>query len=204
MKREQMIELQKQMKIEITINDIKQLFYCHRIVFFNHLMPVDKKQTYKMEHGRLIEDDIRELEKRRNLRKYNLTEGERIFHLWMSSDKMGLSGKLDMLIISREGYFPVDFKYTTGRPQKNHVYQLAGYALLIEEKYRKKVSHGFVYLIPKKEAYIFSLSKELKREVLTSLEVIRTMIQAERMPDAAVNRNKCKDCEFRNFCGDVS
>ncbi|MBC7362792.1 MAG: CRISPR-associated protein Cas4 [Candidatus Aminicenantes bacterium] len=191
------------MKIEITVNDIKQFFYCKRVVFFNHVMPVDKKPTYKMEQGRLLEEDLRGLEKRRKLSKYNLENGKRIFSLWMSSEKMGLSGKLDMLIISPKGYFPVEFKYSTNRPQKNHVYQLGGYALLIEEKYGQKVNQGFVYLIPKKEVHVFSITEDLKKEVFITMEAIKTMITAERMPEAAANRSRCQDCEFRNFCGDV-
>lgn len=201
--KKQLVPLRTEMQVELTVNDIKQYFYCKRVVFFNHVMPLDKKLTYKMEHGQLSEEDIRRLESRRKLKKYNLEQGERIFSLWMTSEKMGLSGKLDLLIISPRGYFPVDFKYTTGSPYKNHIYQLGGYALLVEEKYQNKVSHGFIYLIPQEDVRIFDLTEDLKKEVLITLEEIRTMILEEKMPEASVSRRRCQDCEFRNFCGDV-
>jgi hypothetical protein len=39
-----------------------------------------------------------------------LAEGTRKFHVWIISKRLGLSGKLDLLIDSPEGLFPVDFK----------------------------------------------------------------------------------------------
>lgn len=192
------------MRVDLTVNDIKQYYYCPRVVYFNHIMPVDKKPTYKMEHGQVMEDEIIRLETRRKFKKYNLDEGERLFCLWMVSEKIGLSGKLDMLIMSSRGYFPVDFKYSTGPPQKNHRYQLGGYALLVEEKFGVEVNQGFVYLIPQKDITVFSLTEELKSDILSTLDEIRTMIKKEQMPQAARLRNKCLDCEFRNYCGDVS
>jgi hypothetical protein len=50
-------------------------------------MPVEKKSTYKMEHGRLMEEKIEHLEQRRRLKRYNLNLGERIYHLLINSDK---------------------------------------------------------------------------------------------------------------------
>lgn len=185
------------------MNDIKQYCFCKRIVFFNHIMPVDRKPTFKMIHGQFAEEEIVKLENKRKFRKYNLDKGERIFHLWMNSEKLGLSGKLDMLIKSPEGYFPVDFKYTTGTVQKNHCYQLAGYALLIEDRFRIRVDHGFIYLIPGNNLIMIPLTEKTKHETLGILEDIRGMIIKEKMPEATSLRNRCLDCEFKNYCGDI-
>lgn len=191
------------MKLALTVNDIKQYYYCKRVVFFNYVMPVDRKSTYKMEHGQLMEEKIIQLENRRKLKKYNLDKGERLYYLRMTSEKIGLSGKLDMLILSSQGYFPVDFKYTNGFPGKNHHYQLGGYALLVEEKFGVNVNHGFIYLIPKNDVTVFSLTEKLKNDILNTLEEIRSMINKEQIPQTTPFRNKCQDCEFKNYCGDV-
>ena len=191
------------MKSELTVNDIKQYLYCKRIVFFHYLMPVEKKSTYKMEHGRLMEEKIEHLEQRRKLKRYNLNLGERIYHLLINSDKLGLSGRLDMLILSNGEYFPVDFKFTSGKPHKNHIYQLGGYALLVEEKFAVKVNKGFIYLIPKNDVCAISLTDEIKMDILKMLEDIRLMIKNENIPEATIHRAKCAECEFRNYCGDV-
>jgi CRISPR-associated exonuclease Cas4 len=88
-------------------------------------MPVDRKSTVKMERGKEEELRLDALEKRRNLRRYQLGSGQRHFHVWLDSPVLGLSRKLDLLIASPKGYFPVDFKYTRGQPHRNHVFQLA-------------------------------------------------------------------------------
>jgi CRISPR-associated exonuclease Cas4 len=187
----------------LRVNDIKQYFYCPRIVFYQYSMPVEKKATWKMEQGKIEEDRIDKLEKRRKLAAYRLAEGKRQFHVWLTSERLGLSGKLDLLIESPDGLFPVDFKFTTADPHKNHVLQLCGYALLVEDCYQKPVNTGFVYLIPKDDAVVFDLTKELKAETLAILDGIRRMIEREQMPPPTPLRSRCTDCEYRNFCGDI-
>src|SRR5579883_2652766 len=94
--------------IPLRVNDLKQYEYCPRIVFYNTVMPVDRKTTVKMARGKDEEFRLDALEKRRTLRRYELVSGERRFHVWLESKKLALSGKLDLLIVSPKGYFPVD------------------------------------------------------------------------------------------------
>lgn len=108
-----------------------------------------------------------------------------------------------MLIETKDEYFPVDFKYTKGRPYKNHIYQLCGYSLILEDIYHKKVNYGFVYLIPLEDAVIFELNDPMKEETKRMLFEIRQMLRQKEMPAAADNRNKCFDCEYKNYCGDI-
>lgn len=189
--------------IDLRVNDLKQFTYCQRIVFYQYVMPVEKKATFKMEEGKRAEEVIDKLEQRRSLRKYRLDEGKRHFHLWLRSEQLGLAGKMDLLIETPHGLFPIDFKYTTGRPQKNHLYQLCGYALLVEEAFQQEVTQGFIYLIPREEAVVLSLSSELKAETRQLLETMREMIQTERMPEPTPVRERCIECEYRNYCGDI-
>ena len=189
--------------ISLRVNDIKQYAYCPRIVFYQYSMPVDKKSTWKMEQGRIEEAEIDRLEKRRKLSGYRLVEGERKFHFRLSSTRLGLTGKLDLLIDSPEGLFPVDFKWTTGRPHRNHIFQLCAYALLLEDHFQQSVTKGFVYLIPVSDAVVFDLTPELKDQTRAMLSEIRRMIEKEEMPPPTSVRNRCTDCEYRNFCGDV-
>jgi CRISPR-associated exonuclease Cas4 len=189
--------------IDLRVNDLKQFSYCQRIVFYQYVMPVEKKATFKMEEGKRAEEIIDKLEQRRSLRKYRLAEGKRLFHVWLRSERLGLAGKLDLLIESQRGLFPIDFKYTSGRVQKNHVYQLCGYALLVEENYQQPVTLGFIYLIPQDEVVVVDLSQERKEETLRMLEEMRTMIETEKMPEPTPVRSRCAECEFRNYCGDI-
>lgn len=189
--------------IQLKVSDLKQYIYCPRVVYYQYLMPVEKKTTFKMECGKIEEARIDKLENRRKLKEYGLSKGRRIFHKNISSSLLGLSGKLDLLIQTEEQYFPVDFKFTQGRPHKNHIYQLCGYALILDDLYKTEVKKGFVYLIPQEGAVAYDLDYSLKAETLKILDEIRNMIIMDRIPNVVENRNKCYDCEYRNYCGDT-
>ena len=196
------LEIEQEL-LPLRVNDLKQYEYCPRIVFYNTVMPVERKASVKMERGKAEEFRLDALEKRRTLKRYDLAAGERRFHVRLESKRLGLSGKLDLLIISSQGYYPVDFKYSKGRPHKNHVFQLAGYALLVEEAFQTRVDTGFIYLLPIQEVIAINLSHSLKQEALTRLTAMRTMIKEQLLPPATEVRSRCEDCEFRNYCGDV-
>ncbi|MGH9861019.1 MAG: CRISPR-associated protein Cas4 [Candidatus Acidiferrales bacterium] len=187
----------------LRVHDLKQYVYCPRVVFYDTVMPVERKQTVKMKRGKEEEFRLDALEKRRSLQRYRLQEGERRFHVRLESARLGLSGKLDLLLSSPAGYFPVDFKYTRGRPRRNHVYQLAGYALLVEDEYRVSVDTGFLYLVAIQEIVRIPLTEELKRKTLSLLGEIRQMTREAILPPPTDLRSRCEACEFRNYCGDI-
>jgi CRISPR-associated exonuclease Cas4 len=189
--------------LPLRVNDLKQYEYCPRVVFYNTVMPVERKATIKMERGKTEEFRVDALERRRSLRRYKLGSGERRFNVWLESARLGLSGRLDLLIVSSAGYFPVDFKYSRGRPHRNHVFQLAGYALLVEEAFGAMVDTGFIYLLPLQEAVAIKLTDQIKREAVGRLAAMRAMIKEGLLPEPTEVRSRCTDCEFRNYCGDV-
>jgi len=189
--------------VQLRVSDLKQFVYCPRVVFYNYVMPVEKKATFKMEHGKIAENTIDRLENRRKLKRYSLSSGKREFHKQLHSDKYGLSGKIDLLIKTTDSYYPVDFKYTTSQPHKNHLYQILGYAIILEDVYDCVVKKGFVYLIPKEDAVVFDLSDDLKDETKNLLSEIKKMIHYQQIPPPIKSQAKCLDCEYRNFCGDV-
>jgi CRISPR-associated exonuclease Cas4 len=124
---------------EFRVTDLKQYAYCPRIPFYQNVMGFVGKSTYKMQRGRESQAAIEGLERRRKLREYGLLQGRRHFGPWLYSKSLGLSGKLDLLIETDDACYPVDFKYTTGRPHHNHLLQLAGYSLLVSAEFSKPV-----------------------------------------------------------------
>jgi len=189
--------------IHLRVNDLKQYAYCPRIVFYQYAMPVQRKATFKMEHGKIVEEKLEQLERRRKLREYGLAEGERRFQVWLTSSRLGLSGRLDLLITTRRGAFPVDFKDTRERVHHNHHIQLCAYALLIEDVVGTPVSTGFIYRVPRDDVVVVDITPQLRVETMGALDEIRQMIRIERMPEPTPVRARCTDCEYRNYCGDV-
>jgi CRISPR-associated exonuclease Cas4 len=186
----------------LTVHDIKQWRYCRRVVYYQRLVPVVGRPTFKMEHGRVAEADLRRLERRRKLREYGLEDGVRHFRVALESERYRLTGTADLVVETADAVFPADFKYTEGPCRANHVTQLAAYALLAEERFRRRSDRGFVYLVPQELVEAVELTDERKRVVVDALRGIREMIAMGACPDATPVRARCQSCEYRNYCGD--
>lgn len=190
--------------LQLRVTDVKQFVYCPRVVYFSYLMPVEKKITLKMEYGKEEHIELDRLEKRRTFRAYRLTEAaERRFHVRLHSERLALSGVLDMLLVQGDTYFPVEFKYTRRSPELNHKYQLTAYAMLVEDVIDRPVRAGFIYVSDDRIAHPIEITQNMRDFVREILGSIREMIRCERIPCSTRHKKKCIDCEFRRFCNDT-
>ena len=199
-----MVETAPGTGITLTVSDVKQFYYCPRVVFYTYcLHSIKRPTTYKMQEGNLEHDAVAEKEERRSLKAYGLKAGERQFNINLHSGRLSLTGKLDMAIVSDSEVIPVDFKNTSGNAGLNHKYQLTGYALLVEDKWLKPARRGFVYLIPQKKAQEIIITANMRLFFKQTLAKIREMIEKEALPAPARRQAHCTDCEFLNFCNDI-
>jgi CRISPR-associated exonuclease Cas4 len=156
-----------------------------------------------MKEGNLEHYAIAEKEERRSLKAYGLAEGERQFNISLNSAKLALTGKLDMVILTNHEVIPVDFKNTAGNVGLNHKYQLTGYALLIEDLWKKPVRRAFIYLIQQKKAHEIVITDNMRIFFKQTLKKIRDMIDEEYLPPPSIRKAHCTDCEYLNFCNDI-
>ncbi len=189
--------------LELKVSDIKQYFYCPRVVYFYYVLPVSVKTTFKMDYGGEAHIRWEDLEKRRTFKRYGLAAGERFFGSFLKSERLGLVGKLDLHIKAAGEYIPVEFKYTSGTVGLGHKYQLAAYAMLLEDTYNVSVKSGFIYLIVSKKIEEVFFLQDIRIQVKKIMSKIRKMVTDEEMPEANRIRSRCRDCEYLNFCGDV-
>jgi len=190
--------------IILRVSDIKQYIYCPRIIYFYYVLPILRRVTRKMEYGRLEHIEISHLEKRRKLKAYGILEGSRDFHVFMQSSRLGLNGLLDMSITASSGeIYPVEFKHSISKRGLHQKYQLAAYAMLLEEKCFKPVRYGFLYLIPTKTIVPVEITASMREHVKKVLSAIRKIIANERIPGYIRSRTRCTDCEFKNYCADL-
>ena len=189
--------------MNIRVSDIKQYFYCPRVVYHTYYTPVTRPTTHPMQLGAIEHEVLSVLERRRTLSRYGLDAGSRKFHISLHAASLGLSGVLDLLIETEAGAFPVEFKSTTQRLNLNAKYQLTAYALMVEECLGQSVSQGFIYRIPTGRITAVPISETLRRRTLDAIGQIRRMLSNEWMPPPTPQRGKCVECEFRRFCADV-
>jgi CRISPR-associated exonuclease Cas4 len=187
----------------IAVTELRQWAYCPRVVYYHQLMPGAGQMTYKMREGLRAQEVVESLEMRRTLREYGLENARREFGVWMTDERLGLSGKLDLLLRGDGFAAVVDFKLTSGEVGENHRMQLAGYALLVEASWGVPVEMTFLFRIPDNRVFSVPVTAELKERVRQAVRSIREMRQSEELPAATEVRSRCLECEYANYCGDV-
>jgi CRISPR-associated exonuclease Cas4 len=175
------------------------------VIYYNYVEPVPRKISFKMEYGRKQHYNLNQKEKRRSLKKYNLIEGKRLFGHAVHSKELNFNGKLDILIEteSNDGqrYFPVECK-DTRKIFNNIKYQLAAYAMAIEEMTDTPVNTGYIYVIAEEKAYPIEITEDERDFVRKMVTMIHKIIDEEHYPEPR-SRKRCWDCEFKRYCNDL-
>lgn len=187
----------------LRVSDLRQWTYCPRVVWWTHVCPVGKVESFKMRQGRAKEERLQQLQKRRTLRAFAMADGTVECNVDLFSERVGLSGRLDMIIRRGPCRFPVEIKFTQGPARLNHRLQLAGYALLLEELFGVQISHGFVVRLPDETVDMIEIDVPLRELTRKTMQALRDMIRREEMPPANRVVARCTDCEYLRFCGDV-
>lgn len=187
----------------VRVSDLRQWTYCPRVVWFSQVCPVPKRESYKMKLGREKEQRLVRLLRRRTLSDFGLAGGTVERNVELFSPELGLTGKLDVLIRRHRDLLPVEVKFTQGAPEQHHRIQLAGYALLLEQRSGQPVSQGFVLCLPDERITPVPIDARLRDSVTRAVKAIREMAKDECFPVPTPDVSCCVDCEYRNFCGDT-
>jgi CRISPR-associated exonuclease Cas4 len=195
--------------ISFRVSDLKQYFFCPRLVYYHYCLPTIRPTTVKMQAGREEGENEQLREERRSLKAYGLRQGERFFDLLLASPRLGLHGRLDLAIKTDDNphrtveAIPVDYKLTPGRIVTHFALQVVAYGMLLEETWNIPVQRGFLYLIPARKAREIPVTAELRHQVQAAVEAMRHIATREAMPPPPRQKGKCRVCEFRRFCNDV-
>jgi len=129
--------------------------------------------------------------------------GERRFQVRLASERVGLSGEVDLLIVTNTEAVPVEFKHTEGPVAKNHRLQLGAYALLVEDALGLPVQRGFVCQLPAGRLWQVQCGTAERLQVAQLVRQVRHMLAGEARPAPTPVRARCRDCEFRRYCSDL-
>jgi CRISPR-associated exonuclease Cas4 len=195
-----MNEQEKEYKEYITAADIKRYAWCPRIIYFTHVLHLEERVTEAMEEGKEEHDDaiiapiVAQLKARKVIKGLNLV-----------SDTLRLSGKPDFILDTKFGELvPVEVKVasldTSGKAKKDHVMQLACYALLIEDNFKRVVKRCVVYYLRDKRVAYVALTNDLKLEAKKAIDKAYKIIEQEEMPKVRQPISKCKNCGYYRYC----
>jgi CRISPR-associated protein Cas4 len=123
----------------------------------------------------------------------------------IASDSLELKGIVDQIEVYPSGRVPIELK-TGSMPKEGvwpgHRIQLGAYALLMEERFGKKIKEGFVHYLDPNIRRQVVINPFLRQEVKELKNKIRQMLDGKDIPAAADNENKCKKCGLREQCVD--
>ena len=185
----------------ITVTDLKHFAYCEVIVYLTHFLGVKESETEYMEYGKEVEKDkfIHQL-----YPKYKVKD---VFKsVTLTSKELKLTGIVDYVLITKYGeLIPVEIKWSEplvgGKPKKDHVIQLAAYALLLEKEWsylRPSVKRGIIYYLRPKGVYVeVLLDYALKKEVYKMLKKIKDITKGRKEPKP---KTKCGSCNYKPYC----
>ncbi|PUA31175.1 MAG: CRISPR-associated protein Cas4 [Zestosphaera tikiterensis] len=185
----------------ITVTDLKHFAYCEVIVYLTHFLGVEESETEYMEYGKEIEKEkfIQQL-----YPKYKVKEVFRSVAL--TSKELRLTGVVDYVLITKHNeIIPVEVKWSepliSGRPKKDHVIQLAAYALLLEKGWthlRPSVKRGVIYYLKPKGVYVeVAIDYSLKKEIYRTLKKVEDIIKGKKEPKP---KAKCGSCNYKPYC----
>lgn len=191
------------------VTDVKQYACCPRLVYYRTCLPDVRPLTYTMQAGTQSHQQEEGREERRSLRHYGLERGERLFHYAIASEKLGLKGQVDMVVVSpaldaqEKTIIPVEYKNSEQKAGIHFKLQLTAYALLLEEVFQVPIQRAFLYAIPRRKAEALAITPGLRAKVSATLQQMRQMLLSEQMPEPTRAVHRCPTCEFRRFCNDV-
>lgn len=186
----------------LTPTDLKQYEYCPRVLFFERCWPDFRPRTYKMDAGRGAHENESKLAARRTLGKLGLENGERHFDVRLLSNRLGLHGIVDEIIVTSTAAYPIDYKLARQFSLQYKV-QLATYGLLIEDQWNLPAPTGYLWLITSHKVERVILDSLLREQAYAMLQEMRLIIAQEMMPAPTPRRTRCRDCEFRRVCNDA-
>ena len=151
--------------------------------------------------SKIIHRDVRNLKTKHKIQDGEITysdlnkPGKPFF-----SKRYRITGKPDYIVKKKKHYVPVEVK--TGiynEPQKNHIFQLAGYCHLLEENYGGFVPYG-ILVYNDMYQYKIPFDPRIRFEFESTVKNMRHAMKTGRITRNHSDSHRCKSCSMRTYC----
>ncbi len=190
-------------KALLTVGDLKQASFCRRIPFFNAVLHLSPPPTFMMEKGATAEQKLDHEKLSTKLAQLGVIPKNIFFDYFIESSRLGLAGTMDILVQTDKCAVPIEVKYTETSLHENHIAQLTGYSLLLDDKFGIKTGHGMFLILPLFDFVKIAITDEMKRSILETMKGLRKTLQSEVLPEPTPFVGRCNCCEYINFCNDI-
>lgn len=176
----------------VLISALEHYSYCPRQCALIHVEQTYDENIYTM-RGSLAHERVDTVTTRaeRGMRV------ERGLPLW--SDRLGLTGRADVVEFHGDVPYPVEYKVGTRREWEHEAIQLCAQVVCLEEMLGIPVPAGAIYYIASRTRREVECTAELRAEVERATALVREMLQRSALPSAP-NDARCKKCSLLESC----
>lgn len=191
----------------IPVRALNQVSYCQRLYYLEYVeavMPINEHVEDGLFQHRRVDDP--------KLQNKPRKDGDAVHtrSVQVSSQRLGISGKLDLMEEKNNRVYPVEYKRgagpagDNGHPPywENDAIQLCAQALLLEEELGAAVSTGILYYIGSKTRVEVPLNEGLRAKTLQAIKTIRELSARDTPPEPlpAELRHRCFGCSLAPVC----
>jgi CRISPR-associated protein Cas1 len=191
----------------IPVRALNQVSYCRRLYYLEYVESVMPINEF-VEDGLFQHRRVNAPELARRTRK----EGDvmRTRSVSLSSEHLGITGKLDLLEEQGDATRPVETKRSTapkdqdGQPTfwENDAVQLCAQALLVEESQSVTIPSGFIYYVGSKARVEVPFDESLRAKTREAIALIRGLSARDVPPEPLPPelRHRCFGCSLATIC----
>ena len=123
------------------------------------------------------------------------------YNFSMKNDELKLHGIADMIVVTHDAVYPVEFKLSAKNKKRGDILQLVAYAMLAKMCFKKSCPVGF--LVGRgRVLHKISIDEEKCEQVTKIVQKICIMLEKGHKPESSASLAQCSSCEYINFCND--
>jgi len=186
----------------IAIVQLRQLFFCPRIPWYQVNSYAPLKENLWMSQGSEYHFDRETLLKKRLLKRFQNQNLEIKYRVNVFSNSLKIHGIVDAVLLSEKFVFPVEFKMQKDSFSKGIFYQILAYGVCLEERLERTCNTGFVVSGKNAKVREIKFSAQEKELLVKYVQKLREVQNSSFLPDSSASIAKCVQCEYLNFCND--
>ncbi len=119
----------------------------------------------------------------------------------VSAEKLGLTGKLDLLEkdLATGQLTPVEYKKGKRKATNIDKIQLCAQVLCLEEMLKIHIEHGYLWYWQTRKRELINIDFALRAETLAVIERVKDIFSQNNLPKP-IFENKCKACSLIDIC----
>jgi len=176
----------------IMLSALEHYSYCPRQCALIHVEQSFAENLYTL-RGRAVHEQVDEPE----IKIEKGVRVERALPLW--SNRLGLTGKADVVEFHGDIPYPVEYKHGPRREKEHDDLQLCAQAMCLEEMTGQAVPQGAIFHHSSRRRREVEFTPVLRQKVEQYVTEIRAMLASRILPPA-VNDARCKHCSLQDSC----